>query len=471
MLVVCLLVLIGGHHAAEPQGFGPLPTPAQLSWQAMEYNAFIHFNMNTFTDSEWGSGREDPAMFNPTSLDCRQWARILKKAGMAGVIITAKHHDGFCLWPSRFTDHTVRNSPFRGGHGDVLKELSDACREFGLKFGVYLSPWDRHEPSYGDSPRYNEHFKNQLREVLTSYGEVFEVWFDGACGEGPNGKRQEYDWTGFFRVVRECQPDAVIFSDGGPDVRWVGDEDGYAGETNWSLLRRGEVYPGYPNYRELITGHSDGNSWVPAECDVSIRPGWYYHASQDEKVKDPNSLAAIYFASVGRNATLLLNVPVDRRGLISANDSAALINFGEYRRNAFGQDLLRGAHASADNVRGSDASFAAGNTIDGRSDSYWTTDDTVRSASVEYDLSKPASFNCFMVQEYIPLGQRVESFSIQAWRGGAWDSIASGTTIGHKRLLQFPEVRSVKVRLNIVRSRACPLISNVALFKIPGSDE
>ncbi|MFH1943331.1 MAG: alpha-L-fucosidase, partial [bacterium] len=272
LLLTCLCRL---STTSPPHPYGPIPSPCQLTWHELEYCAFIHFNMNTFTDREWGDGTEDPEQFKPTELDCRQWARVCKEAGMKGIILTAKHHDGFCLWPSKFTEHTVKNSPWREGKGDVLRELSEACREFGLKFGVYLSPWDRREPSYGDSPRYNQHFKNQLTEVLTQYGDIFEVWFDGACGEGPNGKRQVYDWPGFIDVVRKHQPGAVIFSDGGPDVRWVGNENGFANPTNWSLLRRDEVYPGYPDYHELTSGHADGTHWVPAECDVSIRPSWY----------------------------------------------------------------------------------------------------------------------------------------------------------------------------------------------------
>ncbi len=431
----------------------------------MEFNAFIHFNMNTFTDSEWGKGSEEPALFNPSQLDCRQWVRVLKAAGMKGVILTAKHHDGFCLWPSRYTEHSVKNSPFRGGKGDVVRELADACREAGLKFGVYLSPWDRHERTYGDSPRYNAYFVKQLREILTSYGEIFEVWFDGACGEGPNGKRQVYDWGAFFRTVRECQPGAVIFSDGGPDVRWIGDEEGYAGETNWSLLRRDEVYPGYPKYQELITGHPDGRYWVPAECDVSIRPGWFYHASQDDKVKDPATLAAIYFGSVGRNASLLLNVPVDRRGLIASADSASLVGMRKILDQTFSKNLLAGASASADAIRGNDREYGPENTIDGDAGTYWSTDDSVRSASLVYDLKSPANFNCIMLREFIPLGQRAESFLVEAWKDGMWDSIAGGTTIGHKRLLRVPDMQAQRIRISITRSRACPLISEVGLYE------
>ena len=456
--------------AAAPAPCSPIPSERQLQWQELEYCAFIHFNMNTFTDSEWGKGDENPRLFNPTELDCRQWARVCSEAGMKGIIVTAKHHDGFCLWPSKFTEHSVKNSPFRNGKGDVLKELSDACRVYGLKFGVYVSPWDRHEPTYGDSPRYNEHFKNQLREVLTSYGTVFEVWFDGACGEGSNGKRQVYDWPGYVKVVRECQPEAVIFSDGGPDVRWVGDEDGVAGETNWSLLRRDEVYPGYEKYHELTSGHANGTHWVPAECDVSIRPGWFYHANQDGDAKSGKELLSLYCASVGRNASLLLNIPVDRRGLIHENDARRLMEFKKLRDRAFADDLTTGAHAVASNVRGGDRQFDAQAAIDDRADTYWTTDDCVTAASLAVEFERPAEFNCIVLQEYIPLGQRVEQFSIDVLDGTSWRPVASGTTIGHKRILKMPAVRTIAVRLNILSARACPAISHFALYRGPDLD-
>jgi alpha-L-fucosidase/lysophospholipase L1-like esterase len=453
--------------AAIPAPYGPLPTERQLRWQDLEYYAFIHFNMNTFTDREWGEGNEDPKLFNPTELDCRQWARVCKEAGLKGIIITAKHHDGFCLWPSKFTEHSVRNSPFRSGKGDVLNELSDACRDYGLKFGVYVSPWDRHEPSYGDSPRYNEHFRNQLREVLTSYGNVFEVWFDGACGEGPNGKRQVYDWAGFVNVVRERQPDAVIFSDAGPDVRWVGDEDGIAGETDWSLLRRDKVYPGYEKYHELTSGHADGTYWVPAECDVSIRPGWFFHQSQNEQVKTGKELLALYLTSVGRNASLLLNIPVDRRGLIHGNDVHRLMEFKMLRDSTFARNLAEGAHAVASQVRGGDKRFDAPSAVDDRADTYWATDDSVTKASLTVELRRPVEINCILLQEYIPLGQRVEEFSVDILERGSWRQVASGTTIGHKRILKVPAANTSAVRLNILQSRACPTISRLALYRAP----
>jgi len=467
LLIIFLCMLNFCSKTSPPNPFGPIPSPQQLAWHDLEYYAFVHFNMNTFTDYEWGTGKEDPNLFNPTELDCRQWAQVCRDAGMKGIIITAKHHDGFCLWPSRYTNHTVASSNWRNGKGDVLQDLSQACREFGLKMGIYLSPWDRYEPSYGDSPTYNEHFKNQLREVLTNYGEIFEVWFDGACGEGPNGKRQVYDWDGFIQVVRECQPHAVIFSDGGPDVRWVGNENGFAGETNWCLLRRDEVYPGYPNYHKLTSGHADGTHWVPAECDVSIRPGWYYHQSQDDQVKSLAELMEIYYKSIGRNANLLLNLPVDRRGLVHENDVQRLKEFKAAIDQSFAENLAQGKTATASHYRGNDAKFSPQHSIDEDKNSYWTTDNDVLKASLEIDLGEPTEFNRVMIQEYIALGQRIESFSIESWDGENWKTIAEGTTIGFKRIVRFPGIAASKIRLNILKSRACPMISNVAVFNAP----
>jgi alpha-L-fucosidase len=450
-----------------PDPFGPIPSPRQLKWQELEYYAFTHFNMNTFTNKEWGDGKESPKLFNPTKLDCKQWARVCKEAGMKGIIITAKHHDGFCLWPSKYTDHSVKNSPFRKGKGDVLKELSAACKQYGLKFGVYLSPWDRHDSTYGDSPAYNEKFKNELREVLTSYGNVFEVWFDGANGEGPNGKKQVYDWPGFIGVVRECQPDAVIFSDGGPDIRWVGDEDGYAGESNWSLLRRDEVYPGYPKYQELVNGHADGTHWVPAECDVSIRPGWYYHPEQDTLVKPLKTLVDIYFNSVGHNGSMLLNLPVDRKGLIHENDVKRLKELKQYLDAAFTKNLFQGTTVTASQVRGNDSVYGATAVIDSSNDTYWCTDDSTKTGFLEFKFDSTAKINCIMLQEFIPLGQRVEQFTIETWYDGSWQKVTSGTTVGHKRLLRFQTMYTRRIRINIVQSRACPLISNAGAYLIP----
>jgi alpha-L-fucosidase len=449
--------------ALAPAPLPPVPTPRQLEWQALEFYAFAHFGMNTFTDREWGEGREDPRLFNPSAMDARQWVRAFRDAGMTMVILTTKHHDGFCLWPSRYTEHSVASSPWRNGHGDVVREVSEACREYGLKFGIYLSPWDRHEPSYGDSPRYNDFYVNQLTELLTGYGPIAVVWFDGACGEGPNGKRQQYDWARYRATVRKLQPDAVMFSDAGPDVRWIGNEKGVANETNWSTVNLAGMGVGVTNPGQT-EGHPGGTDWVPAEVDVSIRPGWFYHRAEDSKVKPLERLMDIYFTSVGRNGSLLLNVPPDERGLIHENDVARLQELHQALNTIFRADLARQAVATADNVRNDLAEFSARRAIDGSNLTYWATDDGTRASTLELDLGAEKPFDVVLIREYIPLGQRVESFAVEAWQDGQWTQVGSGTTIGNKRLLRLPQVRTRRVRLIIRKARACPTISTFGLF-------
>lgn len=449
----------------QPAPFGPVPSKRQLAWHRMEYYAFTHFNMNTFTGKEWGEGYEDPKQFNPTALDCNQWCRTFKAAGMKGVIITAKHHDGFCLWPSKYTEHSVKSSPFRGGKGDVLRELSDACRAHGLKFGVYLSPWDRNHPDYGKGAVYNRYFANQLTEVLTQYGPIFEVWFDGANGEGPNGRKQTYDFPLFIETVRKHQPDAVIFSDAGPDVRWVGNEQGHAAPTNWCLLKRDELYPGTPRWRELTEGHRDGTHWVPAECDVSIRPGWFYRESEDSKVKTVDQLVELYYQSVGQNASLLLNVPPDKRGLIHEVDAERLAGLRKRLDADFANDLARGKKVTATTVRG--PQFGPGNLTDGKWDTYWAAPDGTASGSIEVNLGAPRGVNRVVLQEHIPLGQRIEAFDVEALENGQWRRVAEGTTIGNKRILRFPTARAERIRVNIRQSRACPTLANLELYHAP----
>ncbi len=456
-----------------PAAYGPLPAERQLRWHEMEFYGFVHFNMNTFSNMEWGFGDESPESFNPTALDTRQWARICKAAGMKGIILTAKHHDGFCLWPSEYTEYSVKNSPWREGKGDVIRELADACKEYGLRMGIYLSPWDRNHPDYG-KPEYITYFRNQLRELLTQYGDIFEVWFDGANGgSGYYGgadetrrvdKRSYYDWPGTIEIIRELQPNAVVFSDAGPDVRWVGNEEGWANETNWSLLRKADVYPGMPEYTQLRSGHEDGTHWIPAECDVSIRPGWYYHPYEDEKVKSLSRLVDIYYHSVGRNGSLLLNLPVDTRGLIHERDSAQLMKLGEIIRSDLQTDLAYNATVEASTIRGDHAVFAAVNAVDNDSETYWATDDSVTTGSLTLDLGDPVTFNRFMVQEYVSLGQRVEGFRLEAWIDGSWKMIDEQTTIGRKRILRFEPVTSSQVRFTVTKSRACPLISHIGLY-------
>jgi alpha-L-fucosidase len=464
LLLPAMVACSGSGSPPPPAPYGPLPSAQQLAWHELEFYAFVHFNMNTFTGREWGKGTESPALFDPVELDARQWARVARDAGMKGIILTAKHHDGFCLWPSRLTDHTVAASSWRDGEGDVLRELSTACREFGLRFGVYLSPWDRHEPSYGDSPRYNAHFIGQLEEVLSGYGPVFEVWFDGACGEGPNGKRQVYDWPAFIKTVRRLQPGAVIFSDAGPDVRWVGNEQGYAGETNWTTLKRDELEPGTPRYRELTEGHREGAFWVPSECDVSIRPGWYYHPEQDGEVETPQRLLDIWFGSVGRGSNLLLNLPVDRRGLVHENDVAALMGLRALLDSLFAVDLANPATATASNVRGDHRRYAPTNVLDRDSATYWATDDGVRTADLTVTFPALRRISIVRLEEYIALGQRVEAFGVDAWLDGSWREVTAGTTIGPRRILRFEPVRTDRLRIRITRSAAPPLLSEVKVY-------
>jgi alpha-L-fucosidase len=475
-LALIISVIFSCTQTPPPEPVQPLPSERQLAWHELEYYAFVHFNMNTFTNMEWGFGDESPELFNPTELDCRQWARVCKEAGMKGIILTAKHHDGFCLWPSEYTEHSVKNSPWKNGEGDVVQELADACREYGLKFGVYLSPWDRNHPDYG-KPEYLNYFRNQLRELLTNYGEVFEVWFDGANGGtgwygGANEERRidrktYYDWENTYKIVRELQPMACLFSDAGPDVRWVGNEEGWAMKTNWAPIRRDEFYPGSPNYVELRTGHEDGTHWVPAEVDVSIRPGWYYHPSEDHKVKTLPHLLDIYYNSIGRNASFLLNFPVDTRGLIHEKDVEQVMKLAEAINADFANNLALGKRVTATNIRGNSRKYKAGNVTDGDSDTYWATDDNIIESSLEINFRQPTEMNRFMVQEDIRLGQRIKKFKLEALVEGDWQLIASETTIGRKRILRFPNITATKLRLSIEDSKASPVISNIEVYKAP----
>jgi alpha-L-fucosidase len=462
MLLLIALPLALSQRVTLPSAAGPTPSRAQLAWQQLEYYAFIHFGMNTFTDHEWGEGRAQPGVFMPTQLDCRQWARVAKEAGMRGIIITAKHHDGFCLWPSATTEYSVKSSGWHDGKGDVLKELSDACREYGLKFGVYISPWDRNHPLYG-TPRYNRVYKDQWREILSNYGEVFEAWLDGA---NDLKKRMVYDFRGFFETIRTLQPDAMIFSDAGPDVRWVGNEKGQAGETNWSPRDNEGAFPGFADEKALNTGDENGDSWLPAECDVSIRPGWFYHANEDARVKSVAELMDIYYSSVGRNANLLLNIGVDRRGLVNEHDEARLKEFRDAREAAFRLNLAKGT-VKASNFRGQDSVFGAEKAIDGDPATYWATDDGIRTAWLEIDFGRETEFNRLVVQENIALGQRVKKCAVMVWKDGEYEVAARATTIGYKRILKLGTVRTSRLRFLIEEAKAAPLISNLEIYNAP----
>ena len=457
-----------------PTKFGPVPSENQLKWHRMEFYAFIHFSLNTYTDHSWGYGDEDVNLFNPKKLDAREWVRVCKESGMTGVIITAKHHCGFCLWPSQYTDYSVKKAPWKNGEGDVVGDVAKACKEFGLKFGVYLSPWDRNRADYG-KPEYLTYFRNQLTELLTKYGPVFEVWFDGANGGtgyygGANEERKidpktYYDWPTTYALVRKLQPNILIWNDGGDrgDLRWVGTESGFVGETNWSQLNaKGEV-----TWPMLHFGLEGGDSWVPAEVNTSIRPEWFYHPSEDGKVKTVPQLLDAYYNSVGRNGTFLLNFPIMPNGQIHPTDVEHAVQLGKVVKQTFAVNLAKGGRASASNIRGGSQKFGPANVVDDRRDTYWATDDDIKSASLTLDLAKPTLFNRFLVQEYIQLGQRVKGFSLEAMIGGAWKELARGSTIGYKRILRFPAVTASKVRFNITDSKASPVISAVGLYNAP----
>ena len=478
LLALALFEPLAAPAAEPPAPYGPLPSARQLKWHEREFYGFLHFTVNTFTDREWGLGDESPAVFNPESLDADQIVAVAKAAGMKGLILTAKHHDGFCLWPSKLTAHSVARSPWRGGRGDVVRELADACRRGGLAFGVYLSPWDRNHAEYG-RPAYIDYFRGQLRELLTSYGRLFEVWFDGANGgDGYYGgaretrridRRTYYDWDRTWGLVRELQPEAVLFSDAGPDVRWVGNEKGVAGDPAWATLNRADFAPGEADERRLNRGDRPGTDWLPAECDVSIRPGWFYHPAEDDQVKRPSELLDLYYASVGRGASFLLNVPPDRRGQIHPNDERALRELGRLLEQTFAKDLARDANATASNVRGRDPRFAAANVRDADSQSYWATDDGVTTPELVLAFEKPVTFDVVSLREYLPLGQRVEGWAIDAWQDGSFRELARGASIGSRRLWRGDPVTTSRVRLRITQAAIAPAIAEVALHRQPAA--
>ncbi len=439
-LTLCSVLRVAGFAQSLPR-----PTPRQLTWQQWETTAFLHFTVNTFSDKEWGDGTESPQSFNPTRLDTRQWVKALKEAGFKTAILTAKHHDGFCLWPSRYTEHSVKNSPLRGGKADVVGEFAAACREFGVRFGFYLSPWDRHEPSYGTN-QYNDYYKNQLRELLTNYGEVAEVWFDGAKGE--NARDMQYDFAGFWGLVRQLQPNAVMFSDVGPDVRWVGNEAGNAGETCWSTISTDGMAPGKADAKYLNTGDPAGKLWIPAETDVSIRPGWFYHPAEDTKVRSGKNLVDLYYQSVGRNSLLLLNVPPNREGLLSEPDLASLRAFRGILNETFKTNLA--------------ASHAPDQLTDGQ---LRTAQAVAENQSVVIDLKQPTTFDRAMIQENIADGQRLIAGKLEYWDGNAWQLLRQFTTVGYKRLLRFPAITTTKVRFTVIQAKAPVNIAEIGLFK------
>lgn len=465
---------ISNAQSTKPIPCGPVPTENQMRVQEMEAYAFVHFSLNTYTDASWGFGNEDVKLFNPEKADCRQWARICKESGMKGIIITAKHHCGFCLWPSKYTEYSVKNAPWKNGKGDMVREMSDACKEYGLKFGVYLSPWDRNHPDYG-KPEYITYFRNQLTELLTNYGEVFEIWFDGANGGsgyygGANETRKidastYYDWKSTYALIHKLQPKCVIWNDGGErgDLRWVGTEEGNVGETNWSLLNAtGDV-----SWNMLHFGLETGNKWVMAEVNTSIRPEWFYHPSEDDKVKTVPQLMDLYYNSIGRNGTMLLNFPIMPNGLIHPTDEKNAIEFAKVVKESFAKNLALNKEAKATNVRGKSTKFATAMAVDANKNTYWATDDNTKTASLTIDLGAPTIFNRFLAQEYIRLGQRVKAFTVEALVDGTWKQLAQATTIGYKRILRFPAIKATQVRFSITDSKCSPVISNIGIYDAP----
>ena len=452
ILMLFLLTSMANCKEITPAPCGPTPTENQLRWQDMEMYAFIHYSLNTYTDQEWGYGNEDPKLFNPSHLDCRQCARVCKQAGKKGIIFTAKHHCGFCMWPSAYTDYSVKNSPWKNGKGDVVRELAEACREEGLKFAVYLSPWDRNHPDYG-RPEYITYFRNQLRELLTQYGDIFEVWFDGANGGngwygGANETRRingktYYGWAETFRMIRELQPNAVIWNDGGDrgDLRWVGTEAGNVGETNWSLMPGTGDTP----WHMLHYGVEEGDVWCPGETNTSIRPGWFYHDAENDHVKSLSKLMDTYYKSVGRNSTLLLNFPIAPNGRIHPVDSLRGIAFNKMIQEVFKTDL---AHKARIRSKGNETII---------------------------DFKKPTSFNRFVAEEEIRYGQRVKEFRLEALVDGQWmplkDELAENgdglTTIGHRRIICFPTVTATKLRFTVTDSKCDPIIKRTSVYLAP----
>lgn len=452
-----------------PEPVLPVPTARQLAWQRTETNMFIHFGMNTFTDREWGTGEEAPALFRPTRFAPRQWARVARETGFQTMILTAKHHDGFTLWPSRYTDHSVEQSPWRHGTGDVVATFVEAARAEGRKVGLYLSPWDRNAPSYGEERAYNQFYLGQLRELLTQYGPLAEVWFDGAKGE--DAEAMDYHFDAYWSTVRQLQPEAVIFSDEGPDVRWIGNEEGFAGETNWSTFDRAGAQIGAPGQGDYLnSGERGGPDWVPGECDTSLRPGWFWHPGEDPKSVD--ELLKVYFKSVGRNCVLLLNVPPAPTGRFAPEDVRRLHAFRYALNSIFDVDLAAGAVASASSVRGGAERFGAAQVLDDDPTTYWATDDTVATASLTLVLEEARTFDVVQLQEPIQLGQRVAAYRVEVPAEDGWRVVSHGTTIGHKKLDRLAKpVSARRVRVVIEEARANPLLSEVGLYRDPREED
>lgn len=458
-----------------PAPYGALPSPRQLRWQRMEYYGFLHFTVNTFTDREWGLGNENPDIFHPTDFDPDGIVAALKQAGMKGAILTCKHHDGFCLWPTRTTKHSIAYSSWKDGKGDVVRAISDAARRHGLKFGVYCSPWDRNNAAYG-TPAYLPIYRQQITELLSNYGPVFEVWFDQANGgSGYYGGANEtrhidawtyYEWPRTYEIVRRLQPEAVIHGgDKHADIRWVGNEKGFAGETCWSTFTPNHATVDLGTTEQLMDGTLHGAQWMPAECDVSIRPGWFWHAAENAKVKTPRELMELYQKSVGRGASLLLNVPPNRKGQLSREDVASLQGFAQMRDGAFAENLAKHARLDASNVRGNERKYRPAKLVDGDPDSYWATDDAVTTPTLTVEFHRTAKLDMIRLREAIQLGQRVEAFAVDAWRDGGWKQIAQATSIGSCRILTLESaVETERLRLRVTSSPVCMALAEFGVY-------
>jgi alpha-L-fucosidase len=455
---------------SSPKPLAVVPTKDQLAWHELETYAFIHFTTNTFTGKEWGYGDESPTIVNPTDMNTDQWVKTIKDAGLKAVILTCKHHDGFVLWPSKYTNHSIAASPYKNGKGDIVKEVSEACKKYGLKFGVYLSPWDRNRADYG-SPSYVEYYRNQLKELFAAYGPIFEMWFDGANGgDGYYGGSKEtrkingktfYDWPKTIELVRGLEPKILFFSDAGPEIRWVGNERGIAGRTNWNTISKDTLYAGKAGIEGLLnTGHENGKDWVPAEVDVSIRPGWFYHAEEDVKVKTPEQLFDIYMTSVGRGSNLLLNIPPDRRGQIHEIDVKNLLEWRRLLNERFANNL-----ALSKAVKATDAfnkKQESHNLTDGENKTYWAASKTT--CDIEVDLEKTETINFVEVSEYIALGQRVKAFEVDVFENGNWKNVAKETTIGYKRIVKIPTTKASRIRLRITDAKAEVILTELKAF-------